>query len=54
MAIPGEFRWPPVGRNRCPLTARSNTRMMMKSGQCRSTPERITAISIIHGIGPQK
>jgi len=20
MAIPGEFRWPPVGRNRCPLT----------------------------------
>jgi hypothetical protein len=20
MAIPGEFKWPPVGRNRCPLT----------------------------------
>ena len=20
VAIPGEFRWPPVGRNRCPLT----------------------------------
>ncbi len=28
--------------------------MMKKSGQCRSTPDRITAASIIHGIGPQK
>jgi len=28
--------------------------MMKKSGQCRSTPDRITAASIIQGIGPQK
>src|ERR1039458_8976073 len=28
--------------------------MMKKSGQCRSTPDKITAASIIHGIGPQK
>ena len=32
----------------------SRTRMMKKSGQCRTTPDRITATSIIHGIGPQK
>jgi hypothetical protein len=29
-------------------------RMMKKSGQCRTTPDRITAASIIHGMGPQK
>ena len=34
--------------------ATSRTRMMKKSGQCRSTPDRITAASIIHGMGPQK
>ena len=28
--------------------------MMQKSGQCRSTADKITAASIIHGIGPQK
>ena len=28
--------------------------MMKKSGQCLSTPDRITAASIIQGIGPQK
>ena len=28
--------------------------MMMKSGQCRTMPERTTATSIIQGIGPQK
>ena len=27
---------------------------MKKSGQCRTTPERITATSIIQGMGPQK
>jgi hypothetical protein len=34
--------------------ATSRTMMMKKSGQCRSTPDKITAASIIHGIGPQK
>ena len=34
--------------------ARSRTRMMPKSGQCLAIAERITAASIIHGIGPQK
>ena len=34
--------------------ATSRNRMMKKSGQCRSTADRITATSIIHGIGPQK
>ena len=34
--------------------ATSSTRMMQKSGQWRTTPERMTAISIIQGIGPQK
>ena len=34
--------------------ATSNTRMMKKSGQCRTTPDSTTATSIIHGIGPQK
>ena len=34
--------------------AMSRTRMIAKSGQCRSTPDKITAISIIQGIGPQK
>ena len=28
--------------------------MMKKSGQCRTTPDRTTATSIIQGIGPQK
>ena len=39
-----------------PITplATSKSRMMKKSGQCPTTPERITAISIIHGMGPQK
>ena len=32
----------------------SRTRMMKKSGQCRAAADRITAASIIHGIGPQK
>ncbi len=32
----------------------SRTRMMKKSGQCPTTPDRMTAISIIHGMGPQK
>ena len=34
--------------------ATSKRRMMKKSGQCRTTPDRITATSIIHGMGPQK
>ena len=34
--------------------ATSSSRMMKKSGQCRTTPDSTTAISIIHGIGPQK
>ncbi len=34
--------------------ARSRRRMMAKSGQCRATAERITAASIIQGMGPQK
>jgi hypothetical protein len=34
--------------------ATSRSRMMKKSGQCRTTPDRITAASIIHGMGPQK
>ena len=34
--------------------ASSSTRMMKKSGQCRSIADRITAASIIHGMGPQK
>ena len=34
--------------------ATSSSRMMKKSGQCPTAPDRITAISIIHGIGPQK
>ena len=34
--------------------ATSKTRMMKKSGQCRTTPDSTTATSIIHGIGPQK
>ena len=39
-----------------PTTAleRSKTRMIKKSGQCWATAERITAASIIHGMGPQK
>ncbi len=39
-----------------PITAlaTSSRRMMKKSGQWRTTPERMTAISIIQGIGPQK
>ena len=32
----------------------SSTRMMKKSAQCPTAPDRITATSIIHGIGPQK
>ena len=32
----------------------SSTRMMAKSAQCPTAPDKITAISIIHGIGPQK
>ena len=34
--------------------ATSSSKMMKKSGQWRSTPDKITAASIIHGIGPQK
>ena len=34
--------------------AKSKRRMMKKSGQCWATAERITAASIIQGIGPQK
>ena len=34
--------------------ARSRTRMMPKSGQCRAIADRITAASIIHGIGAPK
>ena len=34
--------------------ASSRTRMMPKSGQCWASAERMTAASIIHGIGPQK
>ncbi len=32
----------------------SRRRMMKKSSQCRTIPDRITAASIIHGMGPQK
>ena len=41
-------------QNPTPALARSRRRMMKKSGQCRATADRITAASIIHGIGPQK
>ena len=34
--------------------ASSRTRMMKKSGQWRDAADRITATSIIQGIGPQK
>jgi len=34
--------------------ATSKMRMITKSAQCRTTPERTTAPSIIHGMGPQK
>ena len=34
--------------------ATSSSRMMKKSGQCRTRPDSTTATSIIHGIGPQK
>ncbi len=34
--------------------ASSKIKMMMKSGQWPKTPDRTTATSIIHGIGPQK
>jgi len=34
--------------------ATSSSRMMKKLGQWRTTPKRITAASIIQGIGPQK
>ncbi len=34
--------------------AKSSSRMMKKSGQCRTTPDRTTATSITQGIGPQK
>ena len=34
--------------------AQSSSRMMKKSGQCRTTPDSTTATSIIQGIGPQK
>ena len=39
-----------------PTTAfeQSRSRMMKKSIQCRTTPDKITAASIIQGIGPQK
>jgi|GEM_PF-6974335 len=29
MAIPGEFRWPPVGRNRCPLTLTDDLQVLL-------------------------
>ena len=32
----------------------SRTRMMKKSGQCPTAADRMIAISIIHGMGPQK
>ena len=32
----------------------SSTRMMKKSGQWPTTPDKMTATSIIHGMGPQK
>ena len=41
-------------QNPTPALASSSTRMMAKSAQCRSTPDRTTATSIIQGIGPQK
>jgi hypothetical protein len=34
--------------------ATSKTRMIKKSGQCPTTPDKITATSIIQGMGPQK
>ena len=39
-----------------PTTAleQSSKRMMKKSSQCRTIPDRMTAASIIHGMGPQK
>ena len=36
-----------------PGLANSGTRMMKKSGQCRTSADRITAASIIHGMKPQ-
>ena len=41
-------------QNPTPALASSSTRMMKKSSQCMSTAERITAASIIQGMGPQK
>src|SRR5579862_5358656 len=32
----------------------NSTKMMKKSGQCLTIPDRITAASIIQGMGPQK
>ena len=40
--------------NPTPAFATSSNRMMKKSAQCPSAADRITAASIIHGIGPQK
>jgi hypothetical protein len=34
--------------------ATNNSRMMKKSGQCLTMPDRTTATSIIQGMGPQK
>src|ERR1700691_1379954 len=47
---------PAVRSSQNPTTALATRRrrIMKKSGQCRTTPDRITATSIIHGIGPQK
>ena len=56
LALSASMALPASRSSQNPTTAFaiSNRRMMKKSGQCWTTPDRITAISIIHGMGPQK
>jgi len=46
MAIPGEFRWPPVGRNRCPLTVKEIDRLL-KTLVAETAPE----LNAVDGVG---
>ena len=50
MALPAERS----SQNPTTALVHKRTRIMKKSGQCFTTPDRITATSIIQGIGPQK
>jgi len=55
LRLRAEIALPAWRSSQKPTTAleTSKTRMMKKSGQCRTTPDRITATSIIHGMGPR-